>query len=190
MNCLFKVLRAEASCKEKWSGYLRDQGPVKGLTGSAASLIQQDVICRALQCLFDILSCFYGKGFDDLVSGAFLDPSDVVIIFLSVELRDLDGSVKKQFLYPFRGSVYKNTYRDNVRVQVCDKSSYLITCDISGAFGKFYDKSALVWFCLVYIRNVFRAFQTADFNFCSLLLFFIHINSSTDDTQIESFQPF
>ena len=47
-DCLFKIVRTETSCQEKWSGYLRDQGPVKGFTGSSASLVQQDVICRAL----------------------------------------------------------------------------------------------------------------------------------------------
>ena len=105
------------------------------------------------------------------MSGVSLDSSDVILIFLPMKLRNLDGSVEKQFLYPFRGSVYENAYRDNVRMQVCSKSSYLVTCDVSAAFWKFYDKSAVVWFCLIYICNVFRAFQTADFDFCSLLLF-------------------
>ena len=103
------------------------------------------------------------------MSCVFLNSSDVSFVFLSMELCNLDGSIEKQFLYPFRGSVYENAHWDNIRVQVCGKNSYLVSCDISAAFWKFYDKSAVIWFCLIYIGNVFRAFQTADLDFGSLL---------------------
>ena len=89
-----------------------------------------------------------------------------------------EGTITRQFLHTLKCCIYKNTYRDNVRIKFCSKFSHQCTCNISAALRKFYDKSAVVRFCFIYIGNVFRAFQTTDFDFGSLLLFSGHILSS------------